>query len=118
MPSLTAHLFYTCCNVVSRPDSQTEELTPCTDERLRKSLDCLKKALPKDFEWPHRGGLAQVLNRVSTAWLTNVKVDVTTHLADRMRRWFVVRLAAAIDQPGITEDHLWTISRRIVATLT
>ena len=113
-----AQQFYTCCNVVSRPKAQSKEPSPCTDEELQKSLDRLKETLPEDFEWPHREGLAQVLHRVPTAWLTNVKVDVTTHLVDRMGRWFVVRLAADIDQPGITEEDLWTIARRVVATLT
>src|SRR5215470_11532454 len=118
VPELTAQEFYTCCNVVSRKDSGTEELTWCPDEELRESLDQMKAELPKDFAWPHRGGLVQVLNRGATAWLTNVKVDVTTHLADRMIRWIVVRLSVAIDQAGGTEDHLWTIARHIVATMT
>ena len=79
-----AQQFYTCCNVVSRPKAQSKEPSPCTDEALQVSLDRLKETLPEDFEWPHREGLAQVLHRVPTAWLTNVKVDVTTHLVDRM----------------------------------
>jgi hypothetical protein len=104
--------------VVSREDSQTEELTPGTDEALQQSLDLLKSTLPEDYPWPHREGLVQALKRESTTWLTNVKVDVTSHLAERMVRWIVVRLEVVIDQPGIAEGHLWTIARHIVSTLT
>ena len=50
-------------------------------------------------------------------WLANTKVDVTQHLASRIRQWIVLRLAADVDQDGILEKHLWTIANRIVSTL-
>lgn len=118
MVYLTAQQFHTCCNVVSRPTEQDEEPTRCEDKALRKSLELLKEKLPKDFKWPHREGLVQALNRESTTWLTNAKVDVTSHLASRMTRWIVVKLNDVIDQREITETHKWTIAHRIVSTLT
>ena len=118
MPSLTVSLFYTCCNVVSRPDARAEEPSWCEDEKLRESLERMKSTLPEDFEWPDRGGLVQALTRGATAWLTNVKVDITSHLADRMAQWIVIWLAGVIGQRGITEKHMWTIADRIVGSLT
>ena len=118
MPNITAHLFYTCCNMVSRETSQDQEPSPGTDKALQESLERLKSTLPKDFEWDHREGLAQVLDRGGTAWLTNVMVDVTNHLTARMIKWIVVRLSGVIGQRGIAEKHLWMIARRIVDTLT
>jgi hypothetical protein len=115
---LDGNPFYTCCNVVSRENSQAEEPTPCKDERLQQSLELLKTALPNDFSWPHREGLARALYYGGRKWLTNTKVDVTMHLAKRIRRWIVVRLGAVIDQRGIKEKHLWTIANHIVSTLT
>jgi hypothetical protein len=110
--------FHVYCNVVSRKKLEYEELEPCKNEELQKSLDLLRAILPDDFEWPHREGLYYALHRASRAWLTNTMVDVTTHLADRMVRWIVIRLDAVIDQAGITGEHLRTIAQHIVSTLT
>lgn len=77
------------------------------DDELQESLELLKSTLPKDFAWPHREGLVQALQRESVAWLTNVRVDVTSHLADRMVRWIVIRLEVAIDQR--TKDRIWKL---------
>jgi hypothetical protein len=117
-----AHLrgdeFRTCCNAVSRVNSQTGELAPCKDERLQQSLDLLRSELPENFSWPHREGLAQALKHAAIKWLTNTKVHVTKHLDKRIRRWLVVRLGADVNQDGIVEKHLWTIADRVVSTLT
>jgi hypothetical protein len=113
---LATREFTTCCNVVSRENSQAEELTPCRDERLQQSLDLLVATLPAGFSWPHREGLGQALQYGARKWLTNTRVDMTRHLADRMRRWIVARLGSVVEQRGM-EKHLWTIADHIVSSL-